>query len=394
MTTYYMQSRFMDEPIGYAHHAPPMQKRPIPMSLEKSKGLGMVIGIVAGIATGGAGWGMYAAAGGAGAGALAGGAMMAGGAMTAIGAATGNKKLSKIGGVLSLAGGAYGMAFDSAGNFALGDKFSGTSLLSEGSAKAMSKFSEVFSGKASSLGNGVTGGNVSSTNPSLSLSETGGSALSGAGGVGETTASTLTGTGAQPSGGLINNTFGAGPQSTIALNSPSIGTAGTSDMLGGGLNMASKGASGISGTLATSTPALAGANATAGGTISQVAGAGSAGSQSQGILGKAMDFAKSPGGSNLVGNALKAFGSDDAESKAAAEMNALRARQLDMMQLTDEYRRNPGAVVYDPNDPNAAKIQQAAQAAGVQTIALSVNMNANTLSPMKAFNQQPQGAKA
>jgi hypothetical protein len=107
-----------------------------------------------------------------------------------------------------------------------------------------------------------------------------------------------------------------------------------------------------------------------------------------------MDFAKSPGGSNLVGNALKAFGGDDAESKAAAEANALRARQLDMMQLTDEYRRNPGAVVYDPNDPNAAKIQQAAQAAGVQTIALSVNMNANTLSPMKAFNQQPQGAKA
>jgi len=392
MTTYYMQSRFMDEPIGYAHHAPPMQKRPIPMSLEKSKGLGMVIGIVAGVVTAGAGWGMYATATSLG-GQLAGGAMMAGGAMSAVGAATGNKKLSKVGGILSLAGGAYGMAFDSAGNFALGDKFGGTSLLSEGSAKAMSKFSEVFSGKASSLGNGVTGGNVSSTNPSLTLGETGGSALSGAGGVGETTASTLTGTGAQPSGGLIGNSIGAGPQSTIALNSPSVGTAGTSDMLGGGLNMASKGASGISGTISTASPTLASAGTTATGTASQIAGSGTAG-QSQGILGKAMDFAKSPGGSNLVGNALKAFGGDDAESKAAAEANALRARQLDMMQLTDEYRRNPGAVVYDPNDPNAAKIQQAAQAAGVQTIALSVNMNANTLSPMKAFNQQPQGAKA
>lgn len=61
-----------------------------------------------------AGAGVVAAAGGWAAAslgtALIGGAMIAGGALTAIGAITGNKKLTKLGGVLSIAGGVGGLA--------------------------------------------------------------------------------------------------------------------------------------------------------------------------------------------------------------------------------------------------------------------------------------------
>lgn len=81
----------------------------------KSKAVGAVIGVVAAVAavwTGGASLGLWAGASGATAvtattvGAqLAAGAMMAGGVMTGVGIVTGNKNLTKIGGVLSLAGG-------------------------------------------------------------------------------------------------------------------------------------------------------------------------------------------------------------------------------------------------------------------------------------------------
>ncbi len=70
---------------------------------EKSKGLGMVLGVVASVVTMGAALPMLASASLATQ--LAGGAMMAGGVLNGVGTVTGNKKLMKIGGVLSLAGG-------------------------------------------------------------------------------------------------------------------------------------------------------------------------------------------------------------------------------------------------------------------------------------------------
>ena len=73
---------------------------------DKSKGLGMVIGIVASIVTMGAAMPMLAS--GVLATQIAGGAMMAGGILSGVGTLTGNKKLMKIGGVLSLAGGVGG----------------------------------------------------------------------------------------------------------------------------------------------------------------------------------------------------------------------------------------------------------------------------------------------
>ena len=70
---------------------------------EKSKGLGMVLGVVTSVVTMGAALPMLASASLATQ--LAGGAMMAGGVLNGVGTVTGNKKLMKIGGVLSLAGG-------------------------------------------------------------------------------------------------------------------------------------------------------------------------------------------------------------------------------------------------------------------------------------------------
>ena len=75
----------------------------------KSKGLGMVIGVVsaaAAVVTGGAtlaAWGAASTAQ-----LISAGAMVAGGVMSGVGAVTGNQKLMKIGGVLSLAGGIGG----------------------------------------------------------------------------------------------------------------------------------------------------------------------------------------------------------------------------------------------------------------------------------------------
>lgn len=70
---------------------------------EKSKGLGMILGVVTSVVTMGAALPMLASASLATQ--LAGGAMMAGGVLNGVGTLTGNKKLMKIGGVLSLAGG-------------------------------------------------------------------------------------------------------------------------------------------------------------------------------------------------------------------------------------------------------------------------------------------------
>lgn len=70
----------------------------------KSKGLGRIIGVVASVATMGAALPMMAT-GATLATQIAGGAMFAGGALTGIGTVTGNKKLTKMGGILSLAGG-------------------------------------------------------------------------------------------------------------------------------------------------------------------------------------------------------------------------------------------------------------------------------------------------
>ena len=99
----YYRRMFADMPIG-----DPMSGAAYGEYL-KSKALGMVIGVVSAVAavwTGGASLAAMSASGAWSVGsAISAGAMVAGGVMSGVGAVTGNKKLMKIGGVLSLAGG-------------------------------------------------------------------------------------------------------------------------------------------------------------------------------------------------------------------------------------------------------------------------------------------------
>ena len=142
----YYRQRFSEMPVG-----DPMNGAAYGEYL-KSKALGAVIGVVAAVAsvwTGGATLAAYAAAGstvGIGA-AISAGAMVAGGVMSGVGIVTGNKKLTKIGGVLSLAGGLGAMAFGtSAGPGLLGKEASSYGSLAGSSTEAQASFIDALSG--------------------------------------------------------------------------------------------------------------------------------------------------------------------------------------------------------------------------------------------------------
>ena len=102
-----INARIHDMPIGDAFKGPAYGE------YEKSKALGMVLGVVSSVFTMGAALPMLAST--ALATQIAGGVMLAGGVMTGVGAVTGNKKLMKTGGILSLAGGIGGWAANAAG---------------------------------------------------------------------------------------------------------------------------------------------------------------------------------------------------------------------------------------------------------------------------------------
>lgn len=108
----------------------------------KSKGLGMVLGVVASVTTMGAAAPLLA--GTTIASQIAGGAMMAGGVLSGVGAVTGNKKLMKVGGVLALAGGLGNVA---ASGLGIGQAAGSGS-------QAVSQFSTNFMESANNLGIG------------------------------------------------------------------------------------------------------------------------------------------------------------------------------------------------------------------------------------------------
>lgn len=111
MTNTFEAQRYGDNLKARLHDLPVMGDAfagPAYGQFEKSKGVGMIIGIVASVVTMGAALPMLAST--VLATQIAGGVMLAGGALSGIGAVTGNKKLSKIGGVMSLAGGLGALA--------------------------------------------------------------------------------------------------------------------------------------------------------------------------------------------------------------------------------------------------------------------------------------------
>lgn len=138
-----LKGRFHEMPVG-----DPMSGAPYGEYL-KSKGLGMIVGVVAAVVTMGAAVPLLATE------VLAtqimGGVMMAGGVMSGVGAVTGNKKLMKIGGILSLAGGIGGLASNALNGAGVGGAFASGS-----GSEAVSNMANSFMDSASS----VTGGLV------------------------------------------------------------------------------------------------------------------------------------------------------------------------------------------------------------------------------------------
>lgn len=303
--------------------------------MHKSKGLGMVIGVVAGLATAGAGWGMMAASNGLTLGSLAGGAMFAGGISTALGSVTGNKKLTKIGGILSLAGGIGSLGADMIAGQALG------STASAGWSETMSQLEGAF---GSVMG---TGGQTATTS---TISQGG---VSGTSGV---------------LGNAMGDTSTAAMFSSGAPSTTGIGSANLAGDLAGGASLNVAGGP------------VGATNLTT--TISQQAAAGAApaAGASKGILGKVMDFTQTPAGMNLAGNMMQGMASGDA---AQQELDFLQQKYgNDRADLERRLKNiNFKYEVIDPNDPQAEAKRQAAKAAGVPTITLGANTNGPMVQP-------------
>ena len=120
---------------------------------QKSKIIGMVIGVVASVVTMGAALPMLAST--VLATQIAGGIMFAGGALSGIGAITGNKKLQKIGGIMSLAGGVGALASGAASSAGAGGAFA------EGSGSAaVQNMAGTMMESVNSIGGAVGYGNV------------------------------------------------------------------------------------------------------------------------------------------------------------------------------------------------------------------------------------------
>ena len=157
MTNTFEVARYGAELKNRIHHMPigdPLSG-PAYGEMLKSKAIGMVLGVVASVVTMGAAAPLMASA--VLATQIAGGVMMAGGVLSGVGAVTGNKKLAKIGGVLSLAGGVGALASNALNAAGTGGAFASGSG-SEAVSKMAGSFMESVNGVTGADGLGI--GNV------------------------------------------------------------------------------------------------------------------------------------------------------------------------------------------------------------------------------------------
>lgn len=329
----------------------------------KSKGVGMVIGVVAAVAavwTGGASLGLWAGASGATAvtattlGAqLAAGAMMAGGVMSGVGIVTGNKNLTKIGGVLSLAGGLGSLlTAPSAAASATGDGLNVAANTVDGVSIGNST-ADIAAGAAAD-GSSTLAGNLAKVQ--------GGS---------DAAALDVSASAATPTETAIDSgSLGGGAQSndpSALATTPTPQPAPTSSGTGDGLNVA---------------------NNTYNGTPIQLPNSG------QGILGQAFDgvskFAKD--NKPLIEIAGKAFAKDAQGPEGSAELQSAKAALANAQATTQssvqaantaqadalnqktaaeaQQRKNANTqiVMLDPRDPQYAAKKADAAARGIPTM--------------------------
>lgn len=203
-----LQGRIHQMPIGDPLSGPAYGE------MLKSKGLGMVLGVVAAVGTMGAAAPMLAV-GASLASQIAGGVMMAGGVMSGVGAVTENKKLAKIGGILSLAGGVGGLAISATGGT------SGVLGQSLGSgSEAVSKMAGSFMESVNSVGSSVGLGDI------YSQSSISGGVPSGGGTPGDA-----------PAAGEFGPLSDADPNASGLMNKAEAGQLGAPSTDAGALNL-------------------------------------------------------------------------------------------------------------------------------------------------------------
>lgn len=351
-TARYYRQAFADMPVGG-----PMDGAAYGEYL-KSKGLGKVIGVVAAVAavvTGGATLAAWATASAAQL--ISAGAMVAGGVMSGVGAVTGNQKLTKIGGVLSLAGGLGGAAFGTAFSKGL---VSGVNAAGEGAAAAAagSTATTGLDAAAADAGKAAAeaGGKVAtdSTSATLNLSDKFGAAL------GDTTSAF----GPDKAGGILKG-------ETVASMAAEAGT--PAQVSGGSVaQMGADAAAVPGGGKSLGTLPLA-TNASAGGATSYL-------DKGMDIIGGVGKFAKE--NKELVeiaGKTLQGIGAEGPQGNRdlqAANANAANAtadatRQAMDLKAQQAANANAQVIVLDPRDPNYAQKKAAAEAAGRKTVDLT-----------------------
>jgi len=154
MTNTFEVARYSADLQNRIHHMPigdPLSG-PAYGEMLKAKAVGMLLGVVASVVTMGAAAPLLAAP--VLATQIAGGVMMAGGVLSGVGAVTGNKKLAKIGGIMSLAGGIGGLAASAANSAGVGGAFASGSG-SEAVSKMAGSFMESVNSVTGASGLGI-----------------------------------------------------------------------------------------------------------------------------------------------------------------------------------------------------------------------------------------------
>lgn len=339
--------------------------------------LGMVLGVVAGVATAGIGYAAYgaamAAAGGSFAAAstgalLSAGAMMAGGVMSAVGAVTGNKKLTQVGGILGLAGGVGGSLITSSGSLA---SEGAKSLTAEATENALKSVSEAWSSAEKAITGSDAAKQTASLSPNISVND----------GVAGANASANQ---AVQSGSALNAAEQGASVSSLApgtsVTDPAFGAKIGTEI--GGISQGAAQASGAMGTPMATGGALSNAPA------ASVANAAKTAGTSGGIIGNVMDFAKSQGGGLLLATGFKAVG----DGMAGSAQEDLYQQRFDQMAKESDFtmaqkelqnqNANAQFEFLDPSDPMFEQKAAEARKSGKNVIRMGINQSAGPVQPI------------
>lgn len=327
--------------------------------LRKSRAIGMVLGVVASVVTMGAALPMLA---GGLAMQIAGGVMMAGGVMSGVGAVTGNKKLMKIGGVLSLAGGIGGMVASATGIGAATGSESLANFAKEASSSIDSVFGTNLGTKAAA---NATAADRAALEAATQSTDAGiiNRAMEGAPAVAENALPTATELGTEAATEAAANVSGAAGTSadSAALKLAEEAGAQTASEVGGGIKLAA--GEGVKPALANAGDAGSAGGIGAGGGADKVAAAGG-----DTLFGMNKTELLKVGAGLLEKGAAAAFAPDQ-EAQMAALTDRYKAETTKLTTENDILafkRANAGKQVamIAANDPQMEQKVAAAAAAG------------------------------